>query len=96
MKKEELNTYMNNLGITPYARVLGFRKDSAPLFSEIDKHTCIPLITKLADAHTQLSEPAYNMLKKEILINDVYSSIRASKAKVPMFNEYSTPIVITL
>lgn len=94
MRKDELDTYMNDLGITPYARVLGFRKDATPLFSEIDKHTCIPLVTKLADAHEQLSEGAYNMLKKEILINDIYSSIRASKAKIPMFNEYSTPIVI--
>ena len=93
-RKEELNTYIQDLGITPYARILGFRKDSTPLLSEIDKCTSIPLITKLADAHTILSKPAYEMLKKEILINDIYSSIRASKAKIPMINEYSTPIVI--
>lgn len=94
MHKDDLDNYMNNLGITPYARVLGFRKESAPLLSEIDKHTRIPLITKLADASEQLSEPAYEMLKKEITINDIYSSIRASKTKVPMYNEYTTPIVI--
>lgn len=94
MRKSDLEFYMNELGITPYARVLGFRKDATPLLSEIDKHTCIPLVTKLADAHNILSESAYEMLKKEIMINDIYSSIRASKAKVPMYNEYSTPIVI--
>lgn len=94
MRKDELNTYINNLGITPYARILGFRKDSSPLLSEIDKYTSIPLVTKLADAHTILSKPAYEMLKKEILINDIYNSIRASKAKIPMINEYTTPIVI--
>ena len=37
---------------------------------------------------------AFEMLKKEILINDIYSCIRASKNKKPMTNEYSTPIVI--
>ncbi len=94
MRKDELDTYIHDLGLTPYARVLGFRKDAAPLLSEIDKNTRIPLITKLADAHAILTEPAFQMLKKEILINDIYSSIRASKAKIPMINEFSTPIVI--
>ena len=94
MRKDDLNTYMTTLGITPYARVLGFKKEAAPLLSEIDKHTTIPLVTKLADANKQLDEAAYSMLKKEIMMNDIYSSIRASKAKVPMINEYSTPIVI--
>ncbi|MBQ9141390.1 MAG: nucleotidyltransferase [Lachnospiraceae bacterium] len=94
MRKDELDLYMNELGITPYARVLGFRKDATPIFSEIDKKTQIPLVTKLADAHNILSEQAYEMLLKEITINDIYSSIRASKAKIPMYNEFSTPIVI--
>ena len=94
MHKEDLDHYMDNLGITPYARVLGFRKEAAPLFSEIDKLTSIPLVTKLADASELLSEDSYEMLKKEITINDIYSSIRASKAKVPMYNEFTTPIVI--
>lgn len=94
MRKDDLDNYMNNLGITPYARVLGFRKESAPLLSEIDKCTQIPLVTKLADASEQLSPEAYEMLRKDITINDIYSSIRASKAKVPMYNEYTTPIVI--
>ncbi len=94
IRKDELDTYIKELGITPYARVLGFRKEATPIFSEIDKKTQIPLVTKLADAHNILSAQAYEMLKKEIMINDIYSSIRASKAKVPMYNEFSTPIVI--
>lgn len=94
MRKNDLDKYINDLGITPYARVLGFRKNSAQLLSEIDKNTSIPLITKLADASQILSVPAYEMLKKDITVNDIYSSIRASKGKVPMYNEYSTPIVI--
>ncbi len=94
IRKDDLDNYINNLGITPYARVLGFRKESAGIFSEIDKTTQIPLVTKLADASHILSEPAYEMLRKEIAINDIYSSIRASKGKVPMYNEYTTPIVI--
>lgn len=94
MRKSDLDMYINDLGVTPYARVLGFRKEASALLSEIDKKTSIPLITKLADAPQILNAPAYEMLKKDITINDIYSSIRASKGKVPMYNEYSTPIVI--
>ena len=94
MRKEELNKYINELDITPYVRILGFRKASTDLLKEMSSASKIPLITKLADAQTFLSEGAYEMLKKEILINDIYSCIRASKNKKPMTNEYSTPIVI--
>lgn len=94
MRKEELDKYINELDITPYVRILGFRKASTDLLKEMSNASKIPLITKLADAQTFLSEGAYEMLKKEILINDIYSCIRASKNKKPMTNEYSTPIVI--
>ena len=94
MRKKELNSYIQNLGITPYARILGFRKSSTNLLTKISKTSTIPLVTKLADAQNNLSEEAYRMLKKEILINDIYSCIRSSKNKKPMTNEYTTPIVI--
>lgn len=94
MRKDDLDNYINQSGITPYARILGFKKESSPLLSELDRYTRIPLVTKLADASGQLSAPAYEMLRKDITIHDIYSSIRASKSRVPMFNEYSTPIVI--
>lgn len=94
MRKSELEHYINVLDIIPYARILGFRKSSATLLTEISKASAIPLISKLADAQNILSDNAFTMLRKEILINDIYSSIRASKSKSPMINEYSTPIVI--
>ena len=94
MRKSEMNRYINELNITPYARILGFRKSSAALLTEISKYASIPLISKLADAQALLSEDVYAMLKKEILINDIYSCIRASKNKKTMTNEYTTPIVI--
>lgn len=94
IKKEDLTEYMQELSVTPYARVLGFQKKSAPLLGEIHKQTTIPLITKLADAHRQLDVPALSMLKKEITINTIYNSIRTSKSRKSMVNEYSTPIII--
>ena len=94
MQKKELDHYINELEITPYARILGFKKASSTLLTEISKYSSIPMITKLADASNILSANAFEMLKKEILINDIYSCIRASKNKKPMTNEYTTPIVI--
>lgn len=94
MQKKELDHYINELEITPYARILGFKKASSTLLTEISKYSSIPMITKLADASNILSANAFEMLKKEILINDIYSCIRASKNKKTMTNEYTTPIVI--
>lgn len=94
IRKDQSDFYMHNLDITPYARILGFKRASSELLSTIHENTKIPLVTKLADAHKQLSLDALEMLRQEIRINDIYSLIRASKAKIPMMNEYSTPIVI--
>ena len=94
MRKDRLDYYMNSCNITPYARILGFRSSSSELLSAIHTNTQIPLVTKLADTHKTLSPDAQEMLKQEIRINDIYSLIRASKAKIPMMNEYSTPLVI--
>jgi len=78
----------------PYARVLGFRKNSTPLLSAIKENSSIPLITKLADAKEILSEDAYAMLQEDLRVNQIYQSVRALKNGGTMENEYRTPIVI--
>lgn len=82
-----------SMDYAPYARVLGFKKESEPLLSEIKKRSDIPLITKLADAKTVLNEEAYEMLSDELRMNDIYLSTVALKTGQPMQNEISTPIV---
>lgn len=91
---QEVNHYIEDLKLTPYARVLGFRRDAAPLLTEIDKHTSIPLVTRLSDAHSLLDKPSMEMLGRELEITDIYNSIRCGKSGIPMRSEYSTPIVI--
>jgi predicted nucleotidyltransferase len=83
-----------SLDYTPYARVLGFRKDSAPLLTKIKMKSSIPLITKLADAKDILSDEAYAMLENELRMNDIYLSAVALKSKTALKNDYSTPLVI--
>ena len=94
IRKSDVSMYVNELDYVPYARILGFRKDSAPLLREISRNTKIPLISKLADADKILNESALNMLRQDIMVSDIYSSVRAGKNGTAMKNEYSTPIVI--
>ena len=58
----------------PYARLLGFRKESAPLLSLIKKHSQIPLVSKLADARALLSDDALQMLNLDIFAATLYES----------------------
>lgn len=93
MKSDTMKTYCSSDYI-PYARVLGFRKESSPLLSAIKEHSSIPLITKLADAEGILDDNAYGMLQEDIRINQIYQSVLALKNETTMANEYRTPIVI--
>ena len=78
----------------PYARILGFRKGSEPLFTAIKEKSSIPLISKLADAEALLEPAAYAMLRQDVLAGEIYqSAVYAGTAK-PSVNEYSTPLTI--
>ncbi|MBQ7919895.1 MAG: nucleotidyltransferase [Lachnospiraceae bacterium] len=94
MKKQDMSFYKDALDLVPYARILGFRKDSKELLTQMNKTTSIPMITKLADASSILSEDAYNMLIRDIEINSIYYGVIADKIGQPIKNEYTTQIVI--
>ena len=76
-----------------YARILGFRKESAPLLSELGKKTTIPLISKLADAPKTLNEHGLQTLEHDILCSHVYESIVATKTGITLKNEYQREII---
>ena len=78
----------------PYARVLGFRKDSAPLLSEIKKNSSIPLITKLADAEKLLSPEAYQLLCLDMKAAHIYDSVLQQKSHTKIMHEMQKQIVI--
>ena len=93
----------------PYARILGFHKDSAPLLNAIKKNSTIPFITKLADGEQTLTayyentgvfnelETKYlacRMLAEDVAINRIYESAVSLQMGCPMRNEYRTPLVI--
>lgn len=93
MTKEEFES-CKALDYIPYARVLGFRRDAAPLLTEIKKNSSIPLVTSLADARQSLSDEALRMLDQDILRNQIYLGNLALKNQKEMVSEYRTPIVI--
>lgn len=64
------------LDYIPYLRLLGFRKDAAPLLSRLKETADVPVIAKLADAPRILSEDAYTLLKKDIFAGELYRQVR--------------------
>lgn len=91
---EEDMAFCNELGCTPYARVLGFRRSAAPLLSAIKEKFSLPIVTKLADAGNILDEEAMIMLKQDIKISQLYNGVAAGLSGMKPINEYTMPLVI--
>ena len=72
-----------------YARVLGFQKKHADIFSTLKQKSTIPLVTKLADC-TLLEE-----LKLDIQASDLYESVVTDKFHTTFQSEFTKQIVIS-
>ena len=77
-----------------YARILGFRREAAPLFGILKANSSVPLISKLADASPFLRETGISMLEDDIRSAHIYDSAVCHKFQVPFINEYSRQLVI--
>lgn len=93
LTKEDMEI-CSELKHTPYARVLGFRRDAEALLGAVREHASIPLVTKLADAEKLLPTDTYLMLKQDIQISQLYYGVAAGLAGRTPANEYSIPLVI--
>ena len=80
----------------PYARVLGFRKSSAPLLGEIKKCSRIPLLTKLSDASKVLQENPHSLdlLEETTFSSNLYENVLAQKKNASCIHEYQKQIII--
>lgn len=78
----------------PYARVLGFRRESAPLLAEIKKNSRIPLITKPADAGQLLTSEAQVLFEETTFASNLYQTVLSQKNGQNFVHEYSRPLVI--
>ena len=83
-----------DLDYTPYARVLGFRKESAPLLAQIKKHSDIPLITKVAGSGRTLPPAAAGMFAQDLYGAHVYQMAQQQKSGVLPRNEYTRSVIV--
>ena len=79
----------------PYARILGFKKSASPLLREIKTSGNLPLITKVADAASQLHGHGLQMLQKDIRASEIYHCICQAKSTGHIYNEYRiSPVIV--
>lgn len=94
MKKDALNRFVSEDYIY-YARLLGFRQSALEVLGEIKKKTSVPLLSKLADADTILTDSAnaLEMLHNDIFCAHVYDAAATDKFHTLLPNEYRRQIV---
>ena len=81
-------------GYVSYVRILGFRRESAPLLGAIKKASALPLITKTADASKMLSEHAFSDFQKDLYCSHLYQAVYQAKTGQALPNEYTRSIII--
>nr|WP_243097268.1 nucleotidyltransferase family protein [Ruminococcus sp. AF46-10NS] len=72
----------------------GFRKNSAPLLSQIKKNSSIPLITKAADASSILDENALQLFHETCEASNLYEMLLCHKTGLPFIHEMKKPLRI--
>ncbi len=79
----------------PYARILGFRKESRPLLRKIKESSSIPLITKPASIKKNIEPADYWIWEKDLSASRLYQSIHYTGygRRIPSAYE-RTPVII--
>lgn len=91
--KDDISRY-RALDYAPYARILGFRKNAAPLLAKIKKTSAIPLINKTADAKNYLPDASLAMLQKDFYCTHAYQALVYQKSGVLPRNEYTQSVIM--
>lgn len=77
-----------------YARLLGFRREAAPVFRIIKESGRIPVLTSLPKAASLLTPEAQKHLEAEVTICHLYESIRCSRYRQPFRHEYTRQLIV--
>lgn len=75
-------------------KVLGFRKESGDIFTEIKKNSNIKLITKLSDAVKNYDIEPDKMLMQNIAADEMYRMVAMNKFDSDLKNPYTQEVVI--
>lgn len=93
ISKEDMQLF-KSLDSVPWLRILGFRKDSAPLLSYLKKNAQVPLITKIAAAESLLSESASYLFQKHLNTAETYRLLVQIKSGQKTKNEFLRSVMI--
>ncbi len=77
----------------PYARLLGFRREAAPLLKEIQAGASVPVLTRLAKNHPTLGEDERRVLSFDIQAAGIYRQILQSKSGCQIRSEFRQPLI---
>lgn len=81
-------------GACPYIRVLGFKKESEALVSEMKTKSIVPIITGYNDAVKSLYDEPMKQLMRESAIEDLYFSVQTLKSKTKSKPDMSRPLIV--
>ena len=90
-KKSNVQLYLEH-GPHYYARLIGVRKDSSKVLSQISKKSTIPLLTKLSDTE-KIPGIGRKMLYHDILASNLYLSVITDKFRTAYESEHAHKIV---
>ena len=90
----ELLTIAETYHYAPYARILGFRKDASPLLKELQTHSQIPLLRKIAKERQKLTPGQQKLLDLDIYAANLYNRILFTTSGIQRKNEYREPLII--
>lgn len=91
--KDTFDAYNRN-GYTPYARILGIKKESSHLLRTIANNGRIPIVRKVSKASKQLDPLAMQMLSEDLFATHLYIQAIFEKYGTSLPNEYRRGIVI--
>ncbi|MBU5481758.1 tRNA(Met) cytidine acetate ligase [Blautia sp. MSJ-19] len=78
----------------PYARVLGFRRESSSLLKEIKRSSSISLLTKLADTDSLVDETSQKLLAETTFASNLYEKLLCQKSDKKFIHEYQKQLII--
>jgi predicted nucleotidyltransferase len=88
IKSEDVKLYRER-GYILYLRIIGLRRGF--ITSQVRKNAMVPIITKLADAGSILSDEAMWMLGKDVFASELYATVSSRHSR----NEYrNSPVII--
>ena len=93
-KKQDLKKIKSGGNISAYPLLLGFKKESSELLSELKRRSKMPIISKISNAKDILSEKSLKIFENNIYADFLYNSIYFEKYGESLINPYRSNVVI--